>query len=212
MRLGTLFRCYGEEAGRWWRFAQQLIPGEIGCWVRRNCYGFVAGTGTRVLENVTIYHPQNLQLGNGVGISSSCQLNAAGGIVIEDDVLVGPGCMIWSQNHNFSSQTDRIRSQGYTLRLTVIETDSWIGAGATILPGVRIGRGTIVAAGAVVTRNTAPFSIVAGVPAALIGVRGVGSDVSTKDRQESRSASRTAEVSDRSVLNTNYCCRKSESE
>jgi acetyltransferase-like isoleucine patch superfamily enzyme len=119
-----------------------------------------------------------LVIGSDVGISDGCQLNAAGGIEIGNGVLIGPYVLIWSQNHGFEQKDLPIREQGYRCSKVTIEDDVWIGAGAIILPGVRLSRGTVVAAGAVVTRSTDCYSIVAGVPAKPQGMRRSGSQES----------------------------------
>jgi acetyltransferase-like isoleucine patch superfamily enzyme len=120
---------------------------------------------------VFIHYPDRLVIGNDVGISDGCQLNAGGQIEIGDGVLIGPCALIWSQNHGYEERDLPIREQGYKWNKVTIEDDVWIGAGAIILPGVCLSRGTVVAAGAVVTRSTECYSIVAGVPAKPLGVR-----------------------------------------
>jgi maltose O-acetyltransferase len=165
-----LERCISELI-TWFRAFLEAVPGEIGCFLRRHLYGFVAGRYTRVLSHVTIYYPENLKLGRNVGIAAYSQINAIAGIEIGDNVLVGPGALIWSQNHRFSSADVPITSQDYDRVKVTIEEDCWIAGGAIVLPGVRLARGTVVAAGSVVTRSTEPFSIVAGVPARAIGSR-----------------------------------------
>lgn len=79
--------------------------------------------------------------------------------------------MIWSQNHEYGCLATPIREQGYFRAKVIIDDDVWIGAGAIILPGVRIARGTVVAAGAVVTSSTSPFDVIGGVPAKLLKTR-----------------------------------------
>lgn len=140
--------------------------------MRNRLYGYKAGKGTVVHSDVIVYAPDKLVLGNNVGISPGCQLNAAGGIVIGNDVLIGPGTMIWSQNHQFQSAAILIREQGYEPKEVRIDDDVWIASRCNILPGVHLAHGTVVAAGAVVTRSTSPYEIVAGVPARVIGRRG----------------------------------------
>ncbi len=88
-----------------------------------------------------------------------------------NDVLIGPGTYVWSQNHRFDRVELAIREQGVERAAVDIEDDVWIAARCVILPGVRIAKGTVVAAGAVVTRSTEPYTIVAGVPARMIGKR-----------------------------------------
>ena len=79
--------------------------------------------------------------------------------------------MIFTQNHNFGDRTKLIREQGATRKPVIIEDDVWIGARVILLPGVTMGRGSVVAAGAVVTKSFPPFSIIGGVPARIIGNR-----------------------------------------
>lgn len=162
-----------REISEWFRALLRAVPGELGCWLRRWAYGFAAaGAATRVLSNVIVYSPEQLTLGNDVGIAVGCQLNARGGITIGNDVRIGPGTLLWTQNHRFSDAETPISQQGYDRAPIVIEDDVWIAAGCIILPGVTLGRGCVVAAGAVVTKSTEPMSIVAGVPARAIGRRG----------------------------------------
>jgi galactoside O-acetyltransferase len=130
-----------------------------------------------------------LHIGKKVGVAAMCQINAKGGVTIGDSTLIGPGVMIWAQNHEFRSIGRPIMDQGYEYAPVRIDEDVWIGAGAIILPGVHLQRGSVVAAGAVVTRGTQPFSIVAGVPAKVIGIRAgsttetvSGSEMMHKDR------------------------------
>lgn len=164
-------RASRAEAVEWRRAFLRSLPGEIGCVLRRTFYGFRAGKSTRVLSQVLIYYPERLTLGDRVGIAAYCQLNAAGGIVIGDGVLIGPGTLVWSLNHCYKIATIPIQDQGYERAEIRIDDDVWIAAGCVILPGVHIARGTVVAAGAVVTRSTEPNSVVAGIPARYISRR-----------------------------------------
>ncbi len=160
-----------QEIVVWRRALLEAIPGETGCSLRRKLYGFRAGRGARVLSQVQIYHPEKVVIGKNVGISCHCQLNGGGGIFIGDNVLIGPGVLIWSQDHVFANIDIPISEQGYTYGQVTIEPDCWIAGGAIVLANVCLGRGTVVAAGAVVTKSTEPYSVVAGVPARSIGSR-----------------------------------------
>jgi acetyltransferase-like isoleucine patch superfamily enzyme len=110
-------------------------------------------------------------MGNNVGINSQCYIAGQGGIVIGDDVDIGPQVKIFSENHNFSDKSIAIRTQGVKRIGVQIGKDCWIGSGVTILDGVEVGQGSVVAAGSVVTANVPVNCIVAGVPAKVIKTR-----------------------------------------
>jgi len=118
--------------------------------------------------------------------SGACINNAVGDVIIGDhtrvglhNTVIGPvtigshvnlaqGITITALNHNFSETGRRIDEQGISTKHVIIEDDVWIGANAVILPGVRIGTHSVVAAGAIVTKDVPSHSLVAGVPAKLI--------------------------------------------
>ena len=108
---------------------------------------------------------ESLTIGNRVGIAQRCFIQVRGKVVIEDNVIFGPGVSIFSESHNHSLPGVPVSQQGETRKGVLIREGSWIGANATILDGVTIGRYSIVAAGAVVTRDVADGATVAGVPA-----------------------------------------------
>lgn len=155
----------------WWHAALRNVPGRTGQWLRCRLSGYQCGLSSRVLSGVTVYHPNQLRIGDNVGIASSCQINAAGGVDIGNDVLIGPGTLVWSQNHAFRNANELIRRQGTQYAPVTIANDVWIAARCVILPGVTIAEGCVVAAGAVVTKSTQPYTIVAGVPAKAVGLR-----------------------------------------
>lgn len=118
--------------------------------------------------------------------SFACINNAVGDVIIGDhtriglhNTIIGPvdignhvnlaqGITVTALNHNFSDTNKRIDEQGVSTNPVTIEDDVWIGANAVILPGVTIGEHCVVAAGAVVTKDVPPHSLVAGVPAKVI--------------------------------------------
>ena len=118
--------------------------------------------------------------------SFACINNAVGDVVIGDhtriglhNTVIGPvkignhvnlaqGITVTALNHNFADANKRIDEQGVSTNPVTIEDDVWIGANAVILPGVTIGNHCVVAAGAVVTKDVPPHSLVAGVPAKVI--------------------------------------------
>ena len=118
--------------------------------------------------------------------SFACINNAVGDVMIGDhtriglhNTIIGPviigshvnlaqGITVTALNHNFEDSEKRIDEQGVSTSAVVIEDDIWIGANAVVLPGVTIGHHSVVAAGAVVTKDVPPHSLVAGVPAKII--------------------------------------------
>jgi acetyltransferase-like isoleucine patch superfamily enzyme len=131
------------------------------------------GQGTVIQSNVTLHcggmdwscGRGGIAIGRNGFVGHGAVLYGAGTIEIGDDVLISPGVVIASHQHSFDRLDATIRSQPTRLAAVFIESDVWIGALAMILPGVRVGRGAVVAAGAVVTRDVAPAELVAGVPA-----------------------------------------------
>ncbi len=107
---------------------------------------------------------QFIQIGKNVFINHACTFLDMGGITIEDNVLIGPKVNLITENHPLNPN-DR---KTLICKPIVIKRNAWIGAAATILSGVTIGENAIVAAGAVVSKDVAPHTIVGGVPAKFI--------------------------------------------
>lgn len=114
---------------------------------------------------------EGLQIGDRSNIGAYCYLGASGGITIGNDVLMGPRVSIFAENHNFANTDLTMREQGVMRQSVRIEDDCWLASGSIILAGVTIGRGSIIAAGAVVTKDVLPYSIVGGNPARIIRSR-----------------------------------------
>jgi acetyltransferase-like isoleucine patch superfamily enzyme len=113
-----------------------------------------------------------LSIGSGTYIGRFAHINAAESVVIEDEVLIADRVHISDYQHAFGDLERAIVAQRLTDPEPVrVGWGSWIGVGAVIMPGITVGRGAIVGANAVVTRDVADFEIVAGVPAAQIGRR-----------------------------------------
>ena len=85
--------------------------------------------------------------------------------------MMSPGVSLFAENHNFARTDITMKDQGVTRKAIVIEDDCWLASGSTILAGVRVGRGAVVAASAVVTSDVPAYAIVGGVPAKVIGWR-----------------------------------------
>ena len=107
---------------------------------------------------------KNIVLGKNVFINHACSFLDLGGIEIKDNVMIGPRVNITSENHPINPK----KRKTMVPARVVLEENVWIGAGATILPGVTIGRNSVVAAGAVVNKDVPANTVVAGVPARVI--------------------------------------------
>ncbi|HNS51964.1 MAG TPA: acyltransferase [Anaerolineae bacterium] len=128
-----------------------------------------AGTNLRVAEHVMINSPTHVSVGDNCYIGTGAQLYPwSAPITIGSNVLIAAGARLITRKHGFATMSHPMALQGYTNAPIVIEDDVWVGFGAVILPGVTVGRGSIVGSNAVVTRDVEPYSIVGGVPARLI--------------------------------------------
>lgn len=109
----------------------------------------------------------NIVIGSNVTFNSNVMINARGkgSIVIGDNVLIGPNVVLRSSNHSFNKLNLPIIEQGMTEGNILIENNVWIGSNCVILPKCKIGKGSVIAAGAVVTKDVESYSIVGGVPA-----------------------------------------------
>ena len=122
----------------------------------------------RIGENSFLHAPlagaafDQISIGSGVYINSNLLAMARGGITIEDDVQIAANVQLLTNNH------DPYDRQILTCRPIVIKKGAWIGAGATILPGVTIGKHAIVGAASVVTRDVGDYEVVVGNPARLV--------------------------------------------
>ena len=147
------------------------------------------GRHSKIYRSVRMDTPpyRTFSLGDHSVVESfSCINNAVGDVVIGDhtriglhNTIIGPvtigqhvnlaqGIVVTALNHNYSIPDQRIDQQGVTTAAITIGNDCWIGANAVILPGVTIGEHSVVAAGAVVTKDVPSHSLVAGVPARII--------------------------------------------
>ena len=120
------------------------------------------GENSRVMPPVTVVRGNKVRIGKNVVVMNNSLFMAAGGINIEDDVIVAANAQLISNNHDFYDHAV------LTCKPVHLKHNCWIGAGATILPGVTIGENAVVAAGAVVTKDVEDNTIVGGNPAKLI--------------------------------------------
>ena len=127
-------------------------------------------TGQKIDESFGMFPPfytdcgRNIHIGKNVFINAGCKFQDQGGIYIEDGVLIGHNAVLATINH----MEDPEKRAGMIFQPIHIEKKVWLGANVTVLPGVTIGEGSVIAAGAVVTKDVPANMIAAGVPAKVI--------------------------------------------
>ncbi len=120
------------------------------------------GSGSRVEAPLTAVRPHKVRIGRNVVVMPGCLMMSAGGITIDDGAMIAANVQLISNNH------DLYERRIITCRPVHIGKNAWIGAGATILPGVSVGENAVVGAASVVTKDVPADTIVAGNPARLI--------------------------------------------
>ena len=126
--------------------------------------------GAPIPESTTIFTPFHtnlgrfIRLGKNIFINHDCSFLDIGGITIEDEVLIGPKVNLLSEGHPLVPDGRKVLE----LNRVLIKRNAWIGAAATILPGVTVGENAVVAAGALVTKDVPDNTVVGGVPAKVI--------------------------------------------
>lgn len=129
-----------------------------------------AGENCNIEKGVFFGNGKGIKIGDRSGIGLGARIQ--GPLTIGANVMMGPECIIYTKNHETSRTDIPMIDQGVTApREVIIEEDVWIGARVIILPGVRIGKGSILAAGSVITKDVEPYSIVGGVPGKVIKSR-----------------------------------------
>jgi len=124
-----------------------------------------------VQPGVTIVQSNRLRVGRHFGCNTGTYINAIGGIEIGDYVLIGANVTISSGKHPIEGRAPAVFARPVVPIPIRIEDDVWIGAGAVIMPGVTLRRGSVIGANAVVTKDTAEYSVNAGAPARTIRIR-----------------------------------------
>lgn len=144
--------------------------------VRRFFYrlaGIQIGSGSTVHMMARIYDPRFITIGNDTIIGEKASLdgrkqlpNSQGGLHIGDHVDIASEVMIWTSEHDITDPSMKAIEER-----VIIEDYVFIGPRAIILPGVKVGKGAVIAAGAIVTKDVEPLAIMAGVPAKKINTR-----------------------------------------
>ncbi len=168
------------EQGVRLRFANHIRLGrgaylDEGVYIHACPNGVTIGANTLVMHGAVlhVYNFRDLPhagiiIGRDSLIGEYNVIRGQGGVTIGDRVYTSPLVQIVAVNHVFDDPARPFVEQGITAQGIIIEDDVWIGAGAIITDGVRVGQGAVVAAGAVVTRDVPPHTVVGGVPARVL--------------------------------------------
>ena len=145
-------------------------------WVRRVGAALLMNSaGKNVNIERGAYYTRNCSIGDNSGIGINAYIG--GTVHIGKDVMMGPECKMYTVNRRYDRLDIPMNQQGVTEEQPIfIGNDVWIGVRVTIMPGVCIGDHSIIAAGAVVTKDVPEYAIVGGVPAKIIGYRGKQND------------------------------------
>lgn len=145
------------------KIGQQRLRALCGKLILTKC-----GKNVNIERNATFSSKVELGDNSGIGIRATI----SGKCIVGNNVMMGPDCVIYSRNHEFSNLDIPMREQGYKEEKTVvIGDDVWIGGRVIILPGVHIGNHCIIGAGSVVTKDIPDWAIAAGNPAKVIKFR-----------------------------------------
>jgi acetyltransferase-like isoleucine patch superfamily enzyme len=197
-----IVKCLGDEIIEWVEALFRLMPGRLGGGVRKVWFKRRFRTNGKMScsTGCEFSGAPNISFGGVVGISANGFFTARGGsirvgdnsffnrdvhinadiggqIIIGENCLIGPKVVMRTASHRFEKKEVNIREQGHQTADIVIEDDCWIGANAVILGGVHIGKGAIIGAGAVVTKDIPSMAIAVGVPAKVLKYRGVQSKI-----------------------------------
>ncbi len=170
----TMYKKIREKQGqykagiKWW-FINSVVSNTPS---KRFRFYMLKECGMHLDKNVRFYagfhvrNPQGISIANGTSIGPKVLLDGRRGLSIGKSVVIAYEAVIWTLNHDYND----IHFVGKGASVT-IEEYAWICSRAIILPGVTVGKGAIVASGAVVTKDVPPFAIVGGIPAKIIGMR-----------------------------------------
>lgn len=164
----------------WLTWPIRTLPGALGFGFRYLVLRLVAKRlegACFIYPNVWISHSYGLEVGRGFSINTGAQIDARGGLVIGDNVMVGPNVVIATSDHNFSDTQGPMNSKDHVLKPVLIGSNVWIAANAIITGGVKISDGVVIASGAVVTSDIPAKAVAAGIPARVISYRGKVLDV-----------------------------------
>ncbi len=162
------------------RFANHIRLGR-GCYLDEGVYIHACPRGVQIGPNTLVMHGAvlhvynfrslpnaGIRIGRDSLIGEYTVIRGQGGVTIGDRVYTSPMTQLIAVDHVFDDPDRPFVEQGITAQGIVIEDDVWLGSSSVVTDGVRIGKGAVVAAGAVVTQDVSPHSVVAGVPARVV--------------------------------------------
>ena len=120
------------------------------------------GENSIVYNQLTVVRPKNVKIGKNVTVMNGALMMSAGGITLEDNVLIAANVQLISNNH------DPYDRYIITCKPILIKEGAWVGAGATILPGVTVGKHAIIGANSVVSKDIPDYAVAVGCPAKVI--------------------------------------------
>lgn len=151
------------------RLPYSMLIRKIRSWIAGKCLDY-KGRNLNIERKADFGTGHGISIGNNSGLGINCKVR--GPLEIGDNVMMGPDVFIFTSNHETSRTDIPMNKQGFSLPHKVtIGNDVWIGARVIILPGVTIGNGCIIAAGAVVTKDIPDYTIAGGVPAKILKYR-----------------------------------------
>lgn len=160
---------YGMIAGIRWLLSTRLIPSipsqHIRNWSLQKM-GVKMNMNVKFYSGFSIRNPENLVIEEGVSIGPKVLLDARCGLTIRKNAVIAYDAIIWTLNHDYNNVN--FCGKGAPVEIGAY---AWVCSRAIILPGVTIGEGAVVASGAIVTKDVAPYTVVGGIPAKKIGNR-----------------------------------------
>ncbi len=168
----SFFHLSGIKWGRFLKLQEGVYISALGR--GKVCFGNNVSIGaySRIIISTSLNHPGAfIQIGHQVGIGEFAYIGGAGGVTIGNDCIIGQYFSCHPENHLYDNETELIRLQGVQRKGINIGSNCWIGSKVTVLDGVTIGNGCVIAAGAVVTKSFPSNSVIGGVPARLLRSR-----------------------------------------
>ena len=167
---GKLLCKIGGICSKYFMHKTKMMPSHrLRMWIYRHVLRADLAQNVVIYFGVEIRSADKLHIGEGSIVGDNCVLDARNGIIIGKNVNLSSEVHVWTEQHDYRSAT--FASYGTADMQVKIDDYAWIGSNTILLPRVKIGEGAVVCAGAVVTKDVPPYSVVAGVPAKVIARR-----------------------------------------